>query len=226
MPRVRRLIAKIRFGHAEPIEVACRQIYAPERQILRHVAQDVRELERDAEIDRVLSRPGIGAPENPYAHEPDGGRDADAVFVQILERVIAPSVQVHLDALDERLERRARQIERGDERLQGAALVGLRLHAVEAPGHLVAPPLHFRRAPLRRRLVHRVVHRAAEIPHGNDRLAPVGGQHEERVIEAGISSHVVIRGASPLGLPCTLSRSPLRRLAPFAWVASRRSLPS
>src|SRR3954471_20533852 len=32
------------------------------------------------------------------------------------------------------------------------------------------------------------------------------------------------RGASPLGLPYTLSREPLRRLAPFAWLASLRSL--
>src|SRR3954470_24862337 len=34
------------------------------------------------------------------------------------------------------------------------------------------------------------------------------------------------RGASPLGLPYTLSREPLRRLAPFAWLASLRSLAS
>jgi hypothetical protein len=34
------------------------------------------------------------------------------------------------------------------------------------------------------------------------------------------------RGASPLGLPDTLARSPLRRLAPFAWLASLRSLAS
>ena len=34
------------------------------------------------------------------------------------------------------------------------------------------------------------------------------------------------RGASPLGLPCTLSREPLRRLAPFAWLASLRLLAS
>src|SRR5882672_637146 len=34
------------------------------------------------------------------------------------------------------------------------------------------------------------------------------------------------RGASPLGLPDTLSREPLRRLAPFAWLASLRSLAS
>ena len=29
---------------------------------------------------------------------------------------------------------------------------------------------------------------------------------------------VAIRGALPLGLPDTLTRSPLRRLAPFAWL--------
>src|SRR3954470_12569729 len=34
------------------------------------------------------------------------------------------------------------------------------------------------------------------------------------------------RGASPLGLPYTLSREPLRRLAPFAWLASLRALAS
>src|SRR5262245_23769593 len=34
------------------------------------------------------------------------------------------------------------------------------------------------------------------------------------------------RGASPLGLPYTLTRSPLRRLAPFAWFASLCSLHS
>jgi len=33
-----------------------------------------------------------------------------------------------------------------------------------------------------------------------------------------------IRGASPLGLPDTLSRAPLRRRAPFAWLARCRSL--
>jgi hypothetical protein len=33
-------------------------------------------------------------------------------------------------------------------------------------------------------------------------------------------------GLAPLGLPRTLSREPLRRLAPFAWLASLRSLAS
>ena len=34
----------------------------------------------------------------------------------------------------------------------------------------------------------------------------------------------MIRGALPLGLPYSLTRSPLRRLAPFVWLASLRSL--
>src|SRR5262245_66344577 len=37
---------------------------------------------------------------------------------------------------------------------------------------------------------------------------------------------IIIRGASPLGLPYTVSRAPLRRRAPFPWLASLRSLAS
>src|SRR5262245_28950128 len=40
------------------------------------------------------------------------------------------------------------------------------------------------------------------------------------------SAPKLLRGASPLGLPDTLSRERLRRLAPFAWLASLRSLAS
>ena len=36
----------------------------------------------------------------------------------------------------------------------------------------------------------------------------------------------LFRGASPLGLPYTLSRAPLRRRAPIAWLARFRSLAS
>src|SRR5262249_46173019 len=35
---------------------------------------------------------------------------------------------------------------------------------------------------------------------------------------------IIIRGASPLGLPDTRSRAPLRRRAPFAWLTRCRSL--
>ena len=42
-----------------------------------------------------------------------------------------------------------------------------------------------------------------------------------RAEEAGLD---LIRGASPLGLPDTLSRAPLRRRAPFAWLTRCRSV--
>ena len=48
---------------------------------------------------------------------------------------------------------------------------------------------------------------------------------ELRRSEGGPGALLLIRGASPLGLPYTRSRSPLRRLAPIAWLArAARSL--
>ncbi len=43
---------------------------------------------------------------------------------------------------------------------------------------------------------------------------------------SGARAFFFLRGASPLGLPHTLSREPLRRLAPFAWLTSLRSFAS
>ncbi len=40
------------------------------------------------------------------------------------------------------------------------------------------------------------------------------------VLASHRSSPALLRGASPLGLPYTLSRAPLRRRAPFAWLTS------
>ena len=54
------------------------------------------------------------------------------------------------------------------------------------------------------------------------RQPPSGSVRSSREISEACGSHSrssLIRGASPLGLPDTLSRSPLRRLAPFAWLA-------
>src|SRR5262249_39056725 len=51
--------------------------------------------------------------------------------------------------------------------------------------------------------------------------------HQEQLARGETFGHLSsFRGASPLDLPHTLSREPLRRLAPFAWLASLRSLAS
>ncbi len=110
------------------------------------------------------------------------------VLVERLEGVVPRARQVHLHAVDQVLERTPRQVECAHERLQAASLRGGR-RAVEAPADLL-PPLVERGLwrPLSR-LVHRVVHHAAEIPDGDDRVALGCGKHEERVVETGVSGH-------------------------------------
>ena len=63
-------------------------------------------------------------------------------------------------------------------------------------------------------LVHRIVHRAAEVPDGDDRAPLVGGQHQERVVEAGISGQSVLvprsLGPDPWTRPGCARGSPAR----------------
>ena len=113
------------------------------------------------------------------------------VPVEVIEGLVAASMKVHLDTFHKRLERRPGEIEPGDERLEGLPLRSRRRAAIEATGHLFAPPLHLGCAGLRRRLVHGIVHGAAKIPDRDNRAALVGGEHEERVIEAGVSCHAM-----------------------------------
>ncbi len=125
--------------------------------------------------------------------------------VQLLERAVAAPVQVHLYPLDERVEGRARQAVGGDERLQRTPLRGRRRRAIETPRHLVAPALDFHRTLLRRRLVHGVVDRTAEVPDGDDRAPLVGRQYQERVVEARVSRQ---SGPVPRGY-CAAGRASL-----------------
>ena len=82
-----------------------------------------------------------------------------------------------------------------NERYESAALLAFRRAAVEAAFELAPPPANplapgalLRRA-LSGRLVHRIVHGTAEVPDTDDGVPLGRGQHEKRVIEAGIASH-------------------------------------
>jgi hypothetical protein len=120
---------------------------------------------------------------------------ANAVLVEIGERLVAASAEVHLDAFDQRLERPPRQVESGDQWYERTALFACRRPAIETAFELSPPPVDalaprlFLRRPLAWCFIHRIVHGAAEVPDTDDGLPLGGGQHEERVIEAGIASH-------------------------------------
>jgi hypothetical protein len=162
------------------------------REISGDVAQDVGELKRDAEVDRVLTCPRILVAEDLEADEPDRRRDTNAVLVEIVEGFVAARTEVHLDAFDQRLERLARKVERAHERRQRARLPRRGSSLAECGGELPAPPRKFHGGSLPVRfphLVHRIVHGAAKVPDRDDRPALVGRQHEERVIEVCVAPH-------------------------------------
>src|SRR5262249_18371547 len=158
------------------------------------VAEDVGQLQRDTEVQGVGARASVPAAEDSDADQADSGRDAPAILYEIVERLVARPVEVHLDAVDDVGKRLPRQVEPGEERLQPASLIGDGRATVEDTGQLAAPERYRRaagRKPVSRSafLVNGIVNRAAEIPDGNDRLALVGRQDEKRIVEAGLSRH-------------------------------------
>ena len=178
-------------------QVVERQVDAPPLEIGLDVAQDVGQLQRDAEVERVVGRPRAATAEDPEADHPDRRCHPAAVFEQIVERLIARRVEIHRDAVDHILERLARQIELTDKRLQAAPLCRGGFPAVEGARQLVAPErdrgaacrqrLSARRR--RRRLVNGVVHGPAEVPDDSNRFAPLGREDQKGVIEVGVARH-------------------------------------
>ncbi len=100
-------------------------------------------------------------------------------LVEIVEGLIAARADVHLDALDQRIEGTARKVEAGDQWRQRLALAGGRLAAFETRRNFALPHRYLRRLRPRRRLVHRIVHGTAEVPHGDDRRALLRREDEE-----------------------------------------------
>src|SRR5205823_8977780 len=58
-------------GHAELPQIVLRQVDPPAARVGADIADDVRELERRAHVDRVLARPRIGVAEDLDTAEPD-----------------------------------------------------------------------------------------------------------------------------------------------------------
>src|SRR5439155_18054462 len=107
-----------------------------------------------------------------------------AVLVEIGEGFVARSLEIHGHAVDDVFERRPRQAESCDERLQALTLAGLRRGAGETAIELLAPEVNrlaagWQALALDRTLVHGIVHRPAEIPHRPDGPALVRWPHEQ-----------------------------------------------
>ena len=79
---------------------------APGGGVLADVAQDVPDLQRDAEVVRERGAGGpVGAVEDAEREPPDRARDAAAVELELVERVVPVAAHVGLGAVDEVAER-------------------------------------------------------------------------------------------------------------------------
>ena len=151
---------------------------------------DVGELQRQAEVHGVVASARMPAAEDVEADHPHRRRNPPAVLAQIVEGRIARMVEVHLNAVDEILERAPGQRVASGHRLQRHALPRFGRPAVEYPGDLAAPEPELGGGGGRvRRLVHGVVDGPARVPHRDDGVAFGRRQHEEGVVEGGVAAH-------------------------------------
>ena len=168
----------------EPPDLVERQVDAAPLGVRAEVAHDVRQLERDAQVDRVVPGPGVRVAEDLDAGQTDRPRHPVAVLVQLLERGVAPLVDVHLDAVEDRLEVLALD-GKGPDHLGEMLGDRLRRAAVVRAAEL-EPPLRQDAALLargRRPLVDGVVDRPAEGIERVDRVPLPLRQEQERVVE-------------------------------------------
>src|SRR5262245_10423690 len=211
LPERRRAVADehVLLAAAEAAEVRTREIDASPACVLGDVAQDVRQLEGEPELGRVLPCRGVPVAEDLDADEADGARHAVAVRLEVaVPRLVALPVEVHLDPLDDRREvlagdrvaldgvreRYADRVARpaGVDRVQLAAPAGeQRRRGVERPGAGGGV--------MSAGLVGDVVRGAAERVHRAERSPPVVGEEPEAPVEvrrrpAGERLAVVVRG--------------------------------
>ena len=77
--RVVRFLLQVSLGDIVRAQILSRNVDPSPPQILGDVAQDIRKLQGNAQVDGVLPRAGIGIAEDLQADEADGGCDPDAV---------------------------------------------------------------------------------------------------------------------------------------------------
>ena len=165
-----------------------------------HVPQDVRQLQRHAEVARVVANGRLGVLEDLGADQADGRRHAMAVGLEILERLVR------------RCRPRPWPRRRPARRTRPGAGAPARRRA-GAPGPRAcrgASPVKTRPTSARQRIerrgrarrigleIHAVVDGAAEVEDGGDGVPLRRRQRQKRVIEAGLPGHRRSRACRPL----------------------------
>src|SRR5207245_6173404 len=99
---------QILLADAELLEVLPGDVDPPGPRVDADVAHDVRELQRGAELHRVVARARIGVAEDLDAAEADRRGAAVAVGIEVLGRVVADAPEAQRGGVADRPKRRGR----------------------------------------------------------------------------------------------------------------------
>ena len=175
------------FAHLAARQFRERQIDPAAFRIPADVAQNIRELQGFAEINRVIPAGRILVAENFDAEQPDDRRDPVAIQLELLASAIPFDVEIHFHPANELVEVFEREMVLPDCRLQFPVDGKLRSFGPAGAAHVGAPggepP-----APVFHRdgfVVGRVVHFAAERIKGGHGIAFGFGQQNERERQIG-----------------------------------------
>ena len=190
-----------------------RQVDPAARGIGLEIAQDVRELQGDPEIDRVIPAAGVATAENRQTDQSDGGGDPPAVDAQLLEGLVTRDRQIHLDPGQEFLQRLPGDAEPPHAGLQ-IARHGERRPPAVAQFDLLAIQAQPRGHPpgIDRPLVRQVVDDPAERVHRLDAALLLGRQKPEGIMK-GRPGGGPCPGARASRSECTTASLPTRPTA-------------
>ncbi len=177
-------LQQIGFRDAEARQFVLRQVDASAPRIFADIADDVGELERQAEVMGVLERLAVAVAEDFRREQADHAGDPVAIQVQRLEIRVTDLVEVHLHAVDDlqQLLLRQREVFQGGHQRLRHRVAGM---AFVQRLHFVAPPAQFgSRQKGIGTFVHHVVDLAAEGVERRNRLAPQRFEKQKAVVEA------------------------------------------
>ena len=104
---------------SEPAAILGRQVDPPQREVARHVLEEVDELEPGADVVRGGDERLVAVEAEQAEHEPpDRVGGVDAVLLQVVPRLVRRDPLIHPVGLDQPQERLARQVELADRRLE------------------------------------------------------------------------------------------------------------
>ena len=205
----------------EFLKLALRQVNPPARRVSLHVAQNIGQLKRLAEVNGIITARRIPVAENFNAQQPHDGGDPVAIKFQRLPTGVAPDVQIHFTAFDQFIQQREGQLELLDDRLEFLVEDKLRFLIFAGAADVRAPGGELGAADFRGHgiFVGHVIHGAAEAVKRGHGVAFFARQEHEGEREVGGALFGERAAVLHGHVPCGGSSGPRNGGRPPVWAS-------